>query len=108
MITCNTAILVLVRAQGVARTGEMYQLTCTVTRDRSIMNTMISWVVSGEQITSNRSGIILRPLVTNDTTSSSVLQFDPLAVMHEGNYTCQATVGVTNISYTYIVDVESK
>ena len=73
------------------------------------MNTpLISWVVSGIQIASNGSGITLRPSVTNDTISSSVLEFDPLTVTHEGDYTCQAIVGTTNISYTYAVSVESK
>lgn len=101
--------MVLVRAQGVPRTGEMYQLTCTVTKDQSIMNTpLISWVVSGVQIASNGSGIILRPSVTNDTSSSSVLEFDPLTVTHEGDYICRAIVGTTNISYTYTISVESK
>ena len=107
--TYNAAVVVLVHAQGMARTGEVYRLTCTVTKDGRIMNPpIISWVLSGEQITSNGSGITLRPLVSTDTTSSSVLQFDPLAVMHEGDYTCQAVVGMTNISYTYSVAVESK
>ena len=104
-----TAIVVLVRAQGTARTGEMYQLTCTVTKHNSIMNTpVISWLVSGELIASNGSGITLSPTVSNDTTSVSVIQFDPLTVMHGGEYSCQAIVGVTNVSYTYPVSVQSK
>ena len=101
--------MVLVRAQGVPRTGEMYQLTCTVTKDQSIMDTpLISWVVSGAPLASNGSGITLRPSVANVTITSSVLEFDLLTVMHEGDYTCQAIVGTTNISYTYPVSVESK
>ena len=101
--------IVLVRAQGMARTGEMYQLTCTVTKHHSIMNTpVISWLVSGELIISNGSGITLRPTMSNDTTSVSVIKFDPLTVMHGGDYSCQATVGVTNVSYTYPVSVQSK
>ena len=108
-VLIRAAIVVLVRAQGVPRTGEMYQLTCTVTKDQSIRNTpLISWIMSGEQIASNGSGITLRSLATNDTTASSVLQFDSLTVMHEGDYICQAIVGTTNISYTYTVSVESK
>ena len=101
--------MVLVRAQGVPRTGEMYQLTCTVTKDKSIMDTpLISWVVSGVPLASNGSGITLRPSVVNVTTNSSVLEFDLLTVMHEEDYTCQAIVGTTNVSYTYPVSVESK
>lgn len=104
-----TAIVVLVRAQGTARTGEMYQLTCTVTKDNSIMSApVISWLVSGEPLTTNGSGITLQPTVSNSTTSISVLQLDPLTVMHEGDYSCQAVVGTTNVSYTYPVAVQSK
>ena len=101
--------MVLVHAQGVPRTGEMYQLICTVTKDQSVVDTpLISWVVSDVQLASNGSGITLRPSVDNTTTSSSVLEFDPLTVMHEGDYTCQAVVGTTNVSYTYTVSVQSK
>ena len=92
-----------------ARTGEMYQLTCTVTKDSRMSDTpIISWVSSGQRIASNGSGITLTPTVTNDTTSVSQLQFDPLTVMHEGNYACQAMVGIANISYTYSVAVQSR
>ena len=109
MCSYHAATVVIVRAQGTARTGETYQLICTVTKDSSISDTpLITWVVSGQQITSNGSGITLGPLVTNGTTSSSMLQFDPLTVMHEGDYTCQAVVGATNVSYRYSVTVESK
>lgn len=69
---------------------------------------IISWVISGQKIASNGSGITLTPTVTNDTISVSQLQFDPLTVVHEGDYTCQAMVGITNISYTYSVAVQSR
>lgn len=105
----NTAIVVLVRAQGMTRTGQTYQLMCTVTKDSSIVDTpVISWVVSGQRIASNGSGITLTPTVTNNTASVSQLQFEPLTVMHKGDYTCEAMVGITNISYTYSVIVQSK
>ena len=105
----NTAIVILVRAQGMARTGQLYQLMCTVTKHSSIVDTpVISWVVSGQRTASNGSGITLTPTVMNNTTSVSRLQFDPLTVMHEGDYTCEAVVGITNILYTYSVAVQSK
>lgn len=109
LINSNAAIVVLVRAQGVARTGQMYQLTCSITKDSSITDIpSISWIFgSVERIASNGSGITLGPLMTNDTTSVSLLQFNPLSVTHEGDYTCEAVVGTTNISYTYSVTVES-
>ncbi len=98
------AVVVLIRAQGLARTGERYQLTCTVTKnDRSVPS--INWMDLGGLITSDSSGMTLGPLMSNGTTSSSVLMFDPLAVQHGGNYTCQATFRSMTFSYTYSVVV---
>ena len=96
--------MVLVRAQGVARTGERYQLTCTVTENVEGAPT-IAWMDSGGVIASNSSGITLGPVTTNGTISTSVLLFDPLTVGHGGNYTCQATLRAVNFSYTYSVAV---
>lgn len=60
------------------------------------------------QISSNGSGITLKPLVVNTTTTSSVLEFNPLAVVHEGEYLCEAAIGTTQNSYSYTITVESK
>lgn len=94
----------LVRAQGTARTGERYQLTCTVTRNYGNVPT-ITWIDAGGQITSNSSRISLGPQVNNDIISSSVLLLNPLSVGDEGNYTCQANSGAEAFSYTYLVAV---
>ena len=56
-------------------------------------------------ISSNGSGLFLGPLLTNNTTSSSVLLFDPLTLVHEGSYTCKATFRAMTISYTYSITV---
>ena len=109
LFTAITAIDVVVRTQGVARTGEGYQLTCIVTKDSSVVTTpVINWVVSGQLFTSSRNGITLRPTVSNDTTSISVLQFNQLAVMHEGDYICQADLASSTSVYTYNLAVQSK
>ena len=104
------AIVVLVRAQGVARTGETYQLTCLATRAENTTNlpTTITWIGPNGHIVSNGSGVTLYPLEINSTTTSSVLKFNPLAVIHEGDYSCLAAIGSTQNSYTYTVTVESK
>ena len=37
--------------------------------------------------------------MSNGSTHTSILQFDPLQSSHEGNYTCQVTIGnVTEMS----------
>lgn len=96
--------MVVVRAQGIARTGERYQLTCTVTSNDG-STPMITWMNVDGQIASNTSGLSLLPAVTSGTTSSSLLLLDPLSVSHEGNYTCRAIVRGTTFSYTYFVGV---
>ena len=102
MYVLFAAVVVLVRAQGAARTGERYQLTCSVTRnDGTILD--ITWMNSGGLITSNGSGLSLGPQMINGITSSSVLQFNPLAVRHESNYTCQSTFRAMTYSYTFPV-----
>lgn len=95
----------LVRAQGTAGTGEEYQLTCTVTANDGSTPT-ITWTSSDVVITSNSSGMYVGPqMMTNGITSTSVLLFDPLSSEHQGNYTCQASVGEVVYSYTYLVTV---
>ena len=109
LFTATTDIDVVVHAQGVARTGEVYQLTCIVTKDSSVMTTpVINWVVSGQLFTASENGITLRPTVSNDTTSISVLQFDQLMAMHEGDYICQAGLASTTSAYTYNLAVQSR
>ena len=99
----------LVRAQGTARTGEMYQLTCIATRAENVSNlpTTITWIGTDGHELSNGSGITLQQLDSNTTTTSSVLQFSALAVVHEGVYLCLAAIGTTQNSYTFTVTVES-
>ena len=109
LFTATTGIDVVVRAQGVARTGEVYRLTCIVTKDSTVMTApVINWVVSGQLFTASKNGITLRPTVSNDTTSISVLQFDQLTVMHEGDYICQAGLASTTSAYTYNLAVQSE
>ena len=88
----------------------MYQLICTVTKDRSIETApIISWMINGTLPISSENGITLRKTVlTNDSTSTSVIVFNTLAVMHEGDYVCSAALGGTILSYTYLVVVQSK
>ena len=41
-------------------------------------------------------------------THTSILQFDPLQVSHEGSYTCQVTVGTLTEMTSIQVNVEGK
>ena len=94
----------LVRADGMSRTGENFQLTCTVTSEGGITPT-ITWTNSGETIASNTSDTFLGLTVTSGPTSTSVLLINPLTVEHTGNYTCQTVIMGMTYSYTYPVIV---
>lgn len=100
----SVAVVVLVRDQGVSRTGERYQLTCTVTKSDSNVP-VILWRNSNGMTISNGSGISVGPVLSNGTFSTSLVILNPLSRTHEGNYTCQATVGAVIYSYTFPVTV---
>ena len=87
-----------------SRTGENFQLTCTVTNEGGITPT-ITWTNSGEIIATNTSDTYLGLTVTSGPTSTSVLLLNPLTVEHTGNYTCQAVIMGMTYSYTYPVVV---
>ena len=99
------AFVVLVRTQDAASTGAEYQLTCTVTVNGGSVPT-ITWISSDVEITSNSSGMYVGSQMTsNEITSTSQLLFSPLSSEHQGNYTCQASLGEVSYSYTYLVIV---
>ena len=45
--------------------------------------------------------------MSSDSTHTSILQFDPLQSSHEGNYTCQVTVGTETDMRSFQVNVEA-
>ena len=98
--------MIVVRAQGQANTGERYNLTCTVT-DNDGSFPIISWVTSDGSPVSNNSGLFLQPIMTIETSTISVVSFNPLSFMHQNSYTCAATVKDMTFAYTYPVKVNT-
>lgn len=98
------AVSVVVRPNGMASTGERYQLTCTVTNGASNVP-LITWMNSGALISSNTTDTYLGQIMTSGTVSTSVLVLNPLTVDHNGNYTCQAVLLGMTYTYTYPVIV---
>ena len=98
--------MVLIRAQGLANTGESYSISCTVT-ESDASTPSITWMNSDGNIVSNMSGLYLQPTMTVGTSTVSVLLFNPLSVNHQDNYTCLASVGAASYTYTYPVIVSA-
>ena len=92
---------------GNSITGGQYQLTCTfITTSNS--TTSFSWFgpPNGGIFPSDNSDI--RMVMSSGSTHTSILQFDPLQSSHEGNYTCQVTVGNVTEMRSIQVNVKSK
>ena len=74
--------------------GEQYRLTCTFIS--SIATTSFTWFgpPNGGPLPSDNSDTrMVSDVMSNGSTHTSILQFDPLQSSHEGNYICQVTVG---------------
>ena len=86
--------------------GEQYQLTCTFTS--SLTNTpSISWLGPPNGKTLPGVGGDTRMVKSSGSAHTSILQFDPLQSSHEGNYTCQVTVGTVTEMRSIQVSVET-
>lgn len=96
--------MIIVRAQGLSNTGESYTLTCTVT-DSDGSSPIISWMTSDRNLVSNSTGLSSQPIITNGTSTVSVLLFNPLSFFHQNNYTCAVTVKDMTFVYTYPIYV---
>lgn len=71
--------------QGSERTGEMYNLSCSILKmiNGLALDPTATWTVNGEYIQEG-SGISIHSL----ETSQSTLTFNPLKTSHAGNYSC--------------------
>ena len=90
--------------------GEQYQLTCGV-QTTDIHVPTFSWTgpPNGGQLSSDNSDTRMVSVgMSNGSTHTSILQFDPLQSSHEGNYICQVTVGNVTEMRSIQVNVEGK
>ena len=103
-IQLSTDTLVVgITHSGSNTAGEQYILTCLASVDGTAVVPSFQWLgPDGTMVTTTDS------LMINGTPSASILQFDPLQSSHEGNYTCQATVGTVTEMRLFQVSVEGK
>ena len=72
---------------------------------------MFAWVrpPNGRPLPSDDSDTrMVSDVISSGSTYTSILQFDPLQSSHEGNYTCQVTVGNETEMSSIQVNVEGK
>ena len=91
---------------GIVRPGEEYNITCTVeVIDRLIVTPTIVWIkdsVNTSLVSDDLNTISVPPVLSNisDTLYSLSLFFSSLNTSDAGQYTCQATITVTEINVT--------
>ena len=106
LITC--AVHIFITASGINTDGEHYELTCTI---QSTDTPTFSWTgpPNGGPLSSGNSDTrMVSDVMSSGSTHTSILQFDPLQSSHEGNYTCQVTVGAITIEMTsFQINVEA-
>ena len=89
----STALVVSVSQEGTSTSGGTVSLNCSVFREAGSMESIqVVWLGPDNQTLSNGSGITVGVPIRTDSTVTFVLQFSPLRVSHQGEYTCQASV----------------
>ena len=88
--------------------GEQYRLTCTFIS--STATPSFSWFgpPNGGLLPSGNSDTrMVSDVMSNGSTHTSILQFDPLQSSHEGNYICQVTLGTVTEMTSFQINVEA-
>ena len=82
--------------------GQSYTFTCTVTPPEGLTGTpTVQWVGSGSSDPITTGGDF-----TVSSTSPYTLTINPLRQSHDGQYTCQATIGSTTGSTSTTLTVQ--
>ena len=97
---------IFITPSGINTTGEQYQLTCTV--NGTTTTPTFSWADRTNDRIMNTNTRMVSDVMSSGSTHTSILQFDPLQSSHEGNYTCQVTVGNVTEMRSIQVNVEGK
>ena len=81
---------------GLAEPGEQYMLNCTVSVvDRLVVSPVITWT---KRSASNTISVSPVNMVVSDTMMSLFLNFSSLNTSDAGQYTCEASLNVSQIS----------
>ena len=80
-------------SSGTARTGMIYNLTCTVSKtvDGLMNSPTATWTTAGGVAVSNENGITVSTMTTSETAVST-LTFNPPRTSHNERYSCDGTL----------------
>ena len=99
---------------GSETAGEEYQLICTVVVvEGLVVQPTVTWIYPTND-PMNELNITVGSAQRNGVSTTLTLIFNPLRTSHRGRYTCQAGVGIPEVSIdvmgnqTFDVIVESK
>ena len=92
LVPVNATIQANISRSGTARAGERYTLICTVSKTiGGLLNFLnVSWT-TGEQTVTNDNSMTVSTTVGN-TSSVSILTFNPLRTSHGRNYDCRGSL----------------
>lgn len=91
-----SAVNVSTSSEGTAIAGEVYVISCTVTKQATLSVTPdITWV--------DPNGVEIRGQMNSTSTGSTIissasLEFDPLLASHSGVYVCQVSLTSPTLS----------
>ncbi len=76
--------------------GEKYSLTCTVTSD---LPHSVKWLDPNlNEVDASNTSKATYQTVLDETTSTLILNFDPLKTSHGGNYSCLSIISQLHVS----------
>ena len=93
LLVPESALTATVTTSGTSVAGLSYTLTCTVTSTEGLTGQVeVIWIdPNGEQIITSED-VTVGSLSTSGLVTSRTLQFNPLRVNEEGQYTCVAQI----------------
>ena len=102
------ALVVSIGTNGSSVAGETFTLTCQAIEEASLTDTPeLLWIIPDD---SSGIGISVGESETSGRTTTLILQFSPLSVYHEGQYTCQAYLNSNDLQrmVSHNITVSSK
>ena len=103
----SLAVDVSIVSTGKDTVGEQYFLTCTVTSDDTHTFTW-NGPPNGGPLPSDNNDTRMVSDSSSGSTHTSILQFDPLLLLHGGSYTCQVILGTVLYTESIQVNVKGK
>ena len=95
LLTATPRPVVEILTVGLAEPGEQYMLNCTVSVvERLIVSPVITWTKTSASSTISVSPV---DMVVSDTMMSLFLNFPSLSTSDAGQYTCEASLNVSQI-----------